>query len=157
MIRLATPKDLRFIQKLAEQVFSQFGDYRRILREFFYARGVTTFIWDLEGRPAGLGMVELLWDPETRSYYTDLLAIAVDPACQSQGVGGQLIQALFNWSWQHGADTIRLSVADTNHQAQRFFRRHGFILLRANDGRYPAGQRAHLMGRSLVKGDGAED
>ncbi|MBI1747384.1 MAG: GNAT family N-acetyltransferase [Acidobacteria bacterium] len=149
MLRLAMREDLPYIQQLAEQVFSQFGDYRRILTQFFHSPAVKTFLWDVAGKAAGLAMVERIWNPKTKSYYVDLLAIAVEPSWQDRGVGGQLLSAVIEWVRQQGSTHMFLSVAETNAGAQRFFRRYGFLRVAENDGYYPAGQQAHLMAKEL--------
>jgi len=149
MLRVATVGDLPFIQDLAGAVFSRFGDYRRILTRFFYTDGVTTFIWEEENSPAGLGMVALDWGLNSTYGVADLMAIALTPDRQGQGSGGRLLAALLEWSRAQGADEMQLTVAEPNHIARRFFARHGFAPAGRDEGRYPAGQRALRMVRTL--------
>lgn len=149
MLRSATYKDLPFIRQLAHSVFSQFGDYERILSHFFYSAGVTTFIWELNHAPVALAMVERIWDRRENAYYADLLAIAVAPAHQAKGLGGLLLNSVIEWATEAGAASLWLSVADTNTTAQRFFTNHGFVLITQNDSYYPGGQRAFRMARTL--------
>jgi len=83
----------------------------------------------------------------------ELIAIAVDPRHQAQGVGKRLLlHALeFARAWQQttGVRSVQLNVADTNRRALEFFTRTGFVVLDPNDGTYPRGQRSIRMVRPL--------
>jgi ribosomal protein S18 acetylase RimI-like enzyme len=149
MLRKADARDLNFIQGLAELVFAQFGDYRNILTEYFESPYVTTFIYDEDSAPAAFAMVSILFDTEAWFYTADLLAIAVKPEFQAQGIGGQLLDELCEWSRKKNAEKMRLSVAETNHRAKRFFTHKGFRIVVENEGHYPAGQRSHAMEKNL--------
>ncbi|RPJ36923.1 MAG: GNAT family N-acetyltransferase, partial [Chloroflexi bacterium] len=51
--------------------------------------------------------------------------LAVDPACQNQGLGSAVLAAVVNDRLAHGASEVRLDVALANRGAQRFYARHG--------------------------------
>ena len=151
--RLAQPEDRRFVRELGERVFSIYGSYDRYLVEWFETRGVVTLMAEIEQTPVGLAMLMAYPNPANRGEaLADLLAIAVAPEHQSQGIGTLLLEK----SIEHAPllDTtipireIHLSVAETNARGQRLFSRHGFRYSR-DEGIYPAGQRALHMSRPL--------
>jgi GNAT superfamily N-acetyltransferase len=77
--------------------------------------GVHSF-W-IGGRLAGVCLLR-------GDYIRDL---AVDPACQNQGLGSAILAAVINDRLSHGAVEVRLDVALANTGAQRFYARHGFV------------------------------
>lgn len=61
--------------------------------------------------------------------------IAVDPAMRGQGIGTGLLRALFNYASEHGYQSVRLDVIDTNPGARRLYEREGFVAAQTNS--YP--------------------
>ncbi len=55
-----------------------------------------------------------------------LTTIAVDPACQGQGIGRRLVEALETYFAQHAVPIYRLDTLVENQQARDFYRRIGF-------------------------------
>jgi ribosomal protein S18 acetylase RimI-like enzyme len=86
----------------------------------------------------------------------DLLAIAVDREHQRQGLGKALLDHAVSVAAQAGRGAgvreIRLTVAETNAVARRFFSANGFAVLDEQHGHYDGGQRAIRMGRALALG-----
>lgn len=152
-VRVATREDRAFVRQLAHSVFSIYGSYDRYLVEWFDTKGVMTLIGEAAGLPLGLAMIMAYPNRMRRNEaLADLLAIAVVPEFQTQGVGTALLERAIAEAplleSQHPIREIHLSVAEGNARGQRLFSRHGFRFSR-DEGIYPAGQRALHMTRPL--------
>ncbi|HEY3357094.1 MAG TPA: N-acetyltransferase [Polyangia bacterium] len=155
MIRLATARDTEAVRVISEQVFSYLGDYGTYLPRYLEDAWVTTSVDETAGVVRGFVMVGLA--PSRRAgagAVADLLAIAVAPEFQRQGLGTAFLAHAFvlaaDLQERYGVTEMELSVADANPGAQRFFARHGFRVVDAAEGRYPAGQVAIRMARLIA-------
>jgi ribosomal protein S18 acetylase RimI-like enzyme len=154
VLRWGGQDDAAVIRDLSARVFGHFGDYGAFLPRYLDDPWVKTIVAESDGVVAGFVMVGLTASPRLGGeLVADLLAIAVAPGRQGQGLGTVLLeQALVvaaGLGQRYGLRAIELSVADTNPGAQRFFTRHGFVVVTPTDGYYPAGQVAIRMSRSL--------
>jgi GNAT superfamily N-acetyltransferase len=57
-------------------------------------------------------------------------ALAVAAQVRGQGVGTQLMEAVFDWACERGFRSVSLEVVDTNPQARRLYERLGFVARR---------------------------
>ena len=69
-----------------------------------------------------------------------LLNITVDPACQGQGWGRILLDALALWSRGQGAQWLWLEVRTSNLRAQQVYQRYGYRRVGERRNYYPAEQ-----------------
>ena len=157
MIRPARKSDTEAIRAISAQVFAQFGDYGTFLPRYLDDAWVETAVDEEAGCIRGFIMLALAPSRRPRSGpIADMLAIAVAPGQQNQGLGAALlthaVALASRLREQYDVREIELSVADTNVAAQRFFRRHGFRVVDATEGRYPAGQTAMRMARTIDPG-----
>lgn len=76
--------------------------------------------WDGE-RPVGFAAYSFLWPAVgmTRSLYLKELYVAGD--CQRQGIGRQLMQALFDVAGKHGCSRVEWTTDQDNRDAQEFY------------------------------------
>ncbi|HLE19883.1 MAG TPA: GNAT family N-acetyltransferase [Vicinamibacteria bacterium] len=151
--RLARREDRTFVRELALRVFTVYGSYDRYLVEWFDTEGVVTFLAEIDETLVGMMMLMAYPNPAKRTEaIADLLAIAVDPDFQSQGIGTELLQKAIKEAPLLDASIpireLHLSVAGNNPRAQSLFSRHGFRYS-CDEGIYPAGQRALHMTRPL--------
>jgi ribosomal protein S18 acetylase RimI-like enzyme len=142
------------VRRVAEEVFSDFGDYGHILPDWLVHDGVLTFVAEEDAQPIGFTMIGFYRvDEATLSYAADLLAIAVAPEAQSKGVGRRLLEHAVATSRaarkKLPVRELRLSVADTNARARKLFVAAGFVDVPGEHGRYDGGQRALHMTRPL--------
>jgi ribosomal protein S18 acetylase RimI-like enzyme len=156
MLRPATTMDAAAVRVISEQVFSYLGDYGTYLPRYLDDGWVTTAVDEEGGVVRGFVMVGLAPSRRTGGgAVADLLAIAVGPAFQRAGLGTKLLAQAevlaADLQERFGVNEMELSVADTNSGAQRFFTRHGFRVIDATEGRYPAGQVAIRMARLLPR------
>lgn len=59
----------------------------------------------------------------------EILTLVVDPSHQKKGMGSLLLTALLKLLIAKGITDLFLEVAEDNHQAQSFYKNHGFALL----------------------------
>jgi ribosomal protein S18 acetylase RimI-like enzyme len=165
LIRRATPSDHAGITGLAAEVYGDLGDYGSILPSWFVHPGVEVYV-DTESDTVSdkasisrvrsfllLGFFEPL-SQTNKQLLVDLLAIAVVPDCQRQGVGRKLLREAIRLATE-AADgfsqaDIRLTVSESNPVAQRLFSSEGFEILDPYHGTYDRGQRAIRMNRRLL-------
>ena len=152
-IRPGSIRDEQFVRTLSNRVFSIYGDYGTLLPEWMVHPAVMTFIGEQSGEPIGFTMLGLYVPDRERGYVADLLAIAVMPAVQGQGIGRQLLDHALSTAGTLGkrmpVKEIRLDVADTNTQGKRLFSSRGFELAEEDHGAYQGGQRALRMRKKL--------
>jgi ribosomal protein S18 acetylase RimI-like enzyme len=149
-IRPAIPSDFTFIRRLAVRVFSYLGDYGRIIPDWLAHDGVLSFVVEEGGRSAGFSMIGYYRiEGDARGYAADLLAIAVSPEAQHQGLGRRLLEhaiATARTSRRRlPVRELRLSVAEPNQRARRLFASAGFVDVPGDHGVYEGGQRALHM------------
>jgi ribosomal protein S18 acetylase RimI-like enzyme len=70
--------------------------------------------------------------------------IAVDAKARGQGVGTKLLHGVIEFAQEHGYQTVRLDVVDTNPRARQLYERLGFVATKTQ--RHPQAQR--VMGFS---------
>jgi ribosomal protein S18 acetylase RimI-like enzyme len=99
-----------------------------------------------------LGYFEPLSE-SNKQLLVDLLAIAVVPNLQRQGLGRKLLVEAIGIASRAASGfskaDMRLTVSETNPVAQRLFSSEGFEILDPHHGTYDRGQRAIRMSRRL--------
>jgi ribosomal protein S18 acetylase RimI-like enzyme len=137
-------------------VYRELGDYRTIIPSWLDHPGVQTFVDVGDGdAPRGFILVGF-YLPEaisSQTYIADLLAIAVAPEHQGQGVGrgllGHAIEVARSARDSACVPEIRLTVSEHNAIARGMFERAGFRLMDKDYGTYDRGQRAFRMARGF--------
>ena len=129
-----------------------YGSYDRYLCDWLEDECVSTRVAMLEDEPVGVSMLTDYEHPDRRTgSVADLLAIAVDPAHQSRGIGRSLLRGAVDQARTMASSPreMWLFVAEGNSRGQRLFARQGFRF-RRGAGIYPAGQRALAMVKTLT-------
>ena len=155
VIRRATPADHDWIRDTAALVYRPLGDYGSIIPSWIEHAGVLAYVEDGAAEQGGVrrGFILLgFYEPEgipPGSYVADLLAIAVAPPFQGQGIGRRLLRYAIHVARLAGrtnaVSEIRLTVADSNRAGRRLFATAGFRVLDDHHGCYDGGQRAIRM------------
>lgn len=148
-LRKGTPKDRHFVNNLSRKVFSVFGDYAETVPRWLDQSGVITVIAQEHSTPLGFAILYLRKDLIFNRNVGELLAIAVVPEHQGRGIGRTLLAYMESLARKYGATELRLSTAEMNKVACRFFEKAGFTPIGARDSFYPAGQRALEMSKRL--------
>lgn len=157
-IEVAKPADVSSVRRIAAEVFSQYGDYARILPRFFASPGVQTYLAQQEGRVVGFVMIGFIpWsgkDSQSDSWVGDVLALAVVPEARRQRIGTRLMERARELARDLGRERVvrevQLTCARTNHAALAFFARQGFRVIDPAHGWYSGGQAAVRMAGSLA-------
>ena len=157
MIRCFSAGDRPWVTKVAALVYLELGDYARIIASWLDHPGVFAFVEqsDLTAERRAFALLGFCEPPEgpPGTCIADLLAIAVAPPFQRQGIGRSMLTHVMDVAeslgrrWQVGE--IRLTVADGNQVGQHLYTSAGFRVLDPEHGRYDGGQRAIRMVRSL--------
>ncbi len=153
-IRTAQIKDLSAITSLAGEVFSIYGNYREYLPYWASVPQVDTLVAEVAGELIGFMMLIPLQEPQPPyTRYADVLAIAISPQYQRQGLGTELLRLATKIAQEQDKklklQELRLTVADTNIAAQTLFQRMGFKFSGKVEGLYEGGQKALRMYRPL--------
>ncbi len=158
---MATEEDRDFIRRLSAVVFSIFGDYDEILSQWFLHPGVFTVIGSKKGTPVGFAMVQVVESRSIRPSLQlgeegdgdassgELLAIAVAPEQQGQGVGKALLSRVEDLARQYRVREIHLNTAQNNLLARFLFERAGYEVVGSKKRYYPQGQSAVMMRKML--------
>lgn len=142
-IRNGTPVDWDFVADLARRVFSEYGEYDRILPTCLDDPQFHTLVSEWEDRPAGFCMLSI------GDGIGEVVAVAVDPLWQGRGIGRQLMQAIVEDARGTGLALLVLKTATRNLPAQGMFRRIGFEETGRVAGYYAGGQAAIGMRKRL--------
>jgi ribosomal protein S18 acetylase RimI-like enzyme len=161
MIRRAEVQDYPWIVATGAEAYRDLGDYTRILPSWLEQPGVLAWI-DQDGRARGRGFAMLgfyaedvggVRAPRTQHVVADLLALAVLPAFQRQGIGARLLAHVIEVAERVAPSShiaqLRLTVAEDNIAAQRLYERTGFTFADMA-ATYDRGQRALRMVRPLA-------
>ena len=163
-MRAAVAADADWIRDTAADVYRALGDYGVIIPSWLDHPGVVAFVHESEGLRQGFTMLGFYTPeggvpgagPDEPPYVVDLLAIAVAPEHQGQGLGREMLHHAIATARAEGARRdvreLRLTVAEGNTRALRLFRDASFEIVQANYGRYDGGQRAIRMAKPLWTG-----
>lgn len=157
-IEAARPADVSQVRRMAAEVFSQYGDYARILPRFFASPGVQTYLARRGDEAVGFVMLGFIpWsgkDTSSDDWIGDVLALAVVAGARRQGVGSRLMARARQLAQEIGRvrniRELQLTCARTNHAGLAFFSHHGFRVIDPAHGWYSGGQPAVRMAGPVV-------
>jgi ribosomal protein S18 acetylase RimI-like enzyme len=144
-IRTAGPRDLPFVCDLSRRVFRRYGPYEEILPRWFISGLSMVVVAETQRGPVGFAMMARVADQGAGRETAEIMAIAVDPSRQGQGVGRALMETLERKARQASIRRLILHTAIDNLTAKALFSRLGFIAVEARQGFYPEGQHALMM------------
>jgi diamine N-acetyltransferase len=87
-----------------------------------FARGVSYFIIEHNGRPSGCAALEI---PEPGLGYLERLAVL--PAHRRQGIGRRLVDHVFNHAKASGVKKISIGVIAAQTELKRWYQEIGFV------------------------------
>lgn len=155
-VRRAVAADYPWIVATGAAAYRELGDYARILPTWLDQPGMLAWIeQDWHGRGRGFAMLGFYTEDKSPSsqVVADLLALAVLPTYQRNGIGTRLLHHVIEIAERITpiqTGTLRLTVAENNRGAQRLYARNAFTIV---DGTamYDRGQRALRMVRILKR------
>ncbi len=120
-IRVASPEDLDSLEFIEKEAF-EVGPYTRsMLKRMLAMPGSFHFV--AEDGDSVLGYVSIIPIGDGAA---DVESIAVDPAQQGMGVGGQLLSRAEEEMRARGFTTSILEVRDMNSESIAFYEKHGY-------------------------------
>jgi ribosomal-protein-alanine N-acetyltransferase len=149
--RPAGRSDKGFIAQLSGKVFNVYGPYRDMVSQWFTTGMTLTRIGLVDGAPAGFAMMGRWLQEESGESVCELLAIAVEPDRQQQGIGGRLLEEMEAEAEKLGEGTLVLHTAVENLYAQKLFSKAGYRPCGIKRRFYPAGQDALMMCKEIKK------
>jgi ribosomal protein S18 acetylase RimI-like enzyme len=148
-IRMADSADLPFVGDLSRRVFRRYGPYDEILPHWFTSGLSMTVLAETRRGPMGFAMMARTADQTDRAGAAEIMAIAVEPARQGQGVGRALMEALESKAREASIGRLILHTATDNMAAKALFSILGFRVVGIRKGFYPQGQDALMMSKTL--------
>jgi ribosomal protein S18 acetylase RimI-like enzyme len=147
--RTADSRDLPFITRLSEQVFSPYGPYDEIVAHWASFPHITTVVVEEKSLSRGYAMINPML--EAGSFpKAELMAIAVLPEYQLRGIGKMLLRHMEELARRLGIGEMVIHTATMNRVAQGFFAKNGYIRRGLVDSYYPMGQEAMEMSKTLT-------
>lgn len=148
-VRSAELSDAAFIRDLSQKAFRQYGPYEELLPDWFLSGVGVAFVGIVKKRTAGYAMLGRIGFPAMRPRVSELLAIAVEPWAQKQGVGDRLMREIIHQARELFVERLVLHTAVDNLAGQAVFRKHGFVTAGVKPGFYPEGQTAVMMQKEI--------
>lgn len=116
-----------------------------MVSQWFESGSTITLIAVQRGRPVGFAMMGHLFEGLQEENRCELLAIAVEPSAQRQGIGRMLLEKIEEEAERLKEPILFLHTALENVHAQGLFKRHGFRPVALKKRFYPEGQDALMM------------
>jgi ribosomal protein S18 acetylase RimI-like enzyme len=146
---MADSGDLPFVCDLSRRAFRRYGRYEEILPRWFISGLSMVVLAETRRGPVGFAMMARMADQGEGPGTAEIMAIAVEPATQGQGVGHALMEALEKKAREASIRRLILHTATDNMAAKALFSRLGFSVAEARKGFYPQGQDALMMYKVL--------
>jgi ribosomal-protein-alanine N-acetyltransferase len=143
-INSLTVEDCKEAARLHQNAF--FKGWREKEFEEFLQNGLTYGL-KIEENQCVRGYI--LWREVTGE--AEILTLIVDPSYQRQGIGGVLLNTLFEVLRKKKVRNIFLEVAEDNAQAQGFYKKYGFILLSKRPSYYPREENKFVSAFNFMK------
>lgn len=145
----ATERDLAAIAELAREVLPDAWSVAGFEAHWRAARSDLWWICGRDGRAAGYLAARHLEDEG------EIFSLGVHASLRRHGLASQLLKALETSQEWRGVARIHLEVRESNHAAQAFYARHGFVRVGQRPRYYADGETAILMTRDRVDEQGA--
>lgn len=145
MIRDATAADFDALWRIDQECFVAGISYsREELRHYMKRRGSFTVLTEDEEGITGFLLAE-----RSRAGAGHIITIDVAPRARRAGVGSALLAAAEERLRGSGCDAVLLETAVDNNPAIRFYKRHGYRVLKVIPRYYLDSVDAFLMGKRL--------
>jgi ribosomal protein S18 acetylase RimI-like enzyme len=148
-IRTADPGDLPFVCDLSRRAFRRYGPYEEILPRWFISGLSMVVLAETRGGPVGFAMMTRMAHRGAGAETAEIMAIAVEPARQGQGVGQTLMEALEAKAKEASIRRLILHTATDNKAAKGLFSLLGFRVIATRKCFYPQGQDGLMMEKML--------
>jgi [ribosomal protein S18]-alanine N-acetyltransferase len=145
LIREATAADFRTLWQIDQECFATGISYSQAeLRHYMKRRGAFTLV-----KENGSGIAGFLVAESSRRGAGHLITIDVLPRARRAGIGTELLRAAEQRLLASGCGAVLLETAVDNVAAIRFYKRHGYSVLKTLPRYYMGSVDALLMGKRL--------
>jgi len=145
VIRDATPADFDTLWRIDQQCFVPGISYsKEELRHYMKRRGAFTLVREDEHGIAGFLVAE-----QSRRGTGHIITIDVLPRARRSGMGSELLNAAEDRLRRARSEGVLLETAVDNDAAIRFYKRHGYVVLKTIPRYYLDSVDALLMGKRL--------
>lgn len=145
MIREATAADFRTLWSIDQECFAAGVSYSQAeLRHYMKRRNAFTLV-----KEDGTGIAGFLVAESSRRGAGHIITIDVLPRARRAGIGSELLRAGEERLLASGCSAVLLETAVDNEAAIRFYKRHGYSVLKTLPRYYMASLDALLMGKRL--------
>lgn len=148
-VRPTEAGDVDFLAQLSRKVFHIYGSYEDFISHWFQSGKTITLIAMVDKKPVGFAMIGHLFNKGSREYFSELMAIAVEPKRQGLGIGQRLLRDIEKKAAEHKVRSLFLHTATKNLPAQKLFTKHGYHPVGIKRRFYPSGQDAVLMSKEI--------
>jgi len=147
LIRQATPADFEILWSIDQECFVEGISYSQVeLRHFMTRRSTFTLIKEDDQGVAGFVIAE-----SSRRTSGHIITIDVRARARRLGYGSVLLAAAEDRLQSGGCVAVLLEVAVDNEAAIRFYKRHGYSVVKTIPRYYLDSVDALLMGKALGK------
>jgi [ribosomal protein S18]-alanine N-acetyltransferase len=119
------------------------------LRYFLSMPSAITTVAEKQGKPLGFIIADCVRQPRTSRAMGRIITIDVAPQAQHSGLGTLLLKKAEDALANAGCDSVLLEVAVDNEPALRFYKKHGYSVLKALPRYYLDAIDGLLMGKKL--------
>ncbi len=145
LIREATSADFRTLWQIDQECFTAGISYSQAeLRHYMKRRGAFTLV-----KEDGRSIAGFLVAESSRRGAGHIITIDVLPRARRAGIGSELLRAGEQRLLDSGCDAVLLETAVDNQAAIRFYKRHGYSVLKTIPRYYMGSLDALLMGKRL--------
>ncbi|HSW93299.1 MAG TPA: ribosomal protein S18-alanine N-acetyltransferase [Gammaproteobacteria bacterium] len=131
MLRKATEKDIPRL--VAIEQLTQMAPWSADIFERSFELRYDCWVIEVDQQVVAFLMMSSAMTGESH-----ILNLCVDPACQRQGHGQQLLDYAISHARQHGFNMMYLEVRRSNHKAIRLYDKSGFVEIGTRKDYYPA-------------------
>ncbi|HVP43731.1 MAG TPA: N-acetyltransferase [Terriglobales bacterium] len=149
MIRDATPDDFETLWSIDQECFAEGISYSQPeLHQYMRRRGAFTLV-----KEDGRGIAAFLVAESSRRRTGHIITIDVQKRARRRGCGSELLLAAEQRLRAGGCGAIVLEVAVDNATAIRFYKRHGYSVVKTIPRYYLDSVDALLMGKPLPRAE----
>lgn len=151
--QIASKEERRFITRLLARVMSTQSNYEYILSDCLLEPAVLKIIVMSQNNPLGFAMIRITQTVKSGYGKVDLLAMAIAPEHQKQGIGINLLSYIESVAMRNGLRKLQANIPENNIEVSSFFLKAGYRIVYDNSDYYSEGQALLRMVKILKKKD----
>ena len=135
------------LERIAGEILKPlYGDQSKAYNEWMTGAGYKhAFVIEVDGRVGGL--LSMKANP-VKDYLKVSTLLVLDP-CQGRGCGQAMLQFAIDFAIEYGYESIVVTVSESKPESIAFFRKHGFVVIDEQCGKYIDGVTEFVMQKEL--------